>query len=283
MQQESSVIDVQLEANGVLRALIGDWTIELLPRAPYEVRYTPETPIIGYTFDSQSGTHAFASDRVRDFYAIPNGLARVPAGCEVYSQSSGGEYLKITGSTKPTLDIRPGQRCTQTNEQRFSDVVNPLAIRSALSLRCAMLSQRYLDAIECEHWILTLEAAVDCALSDTTLTDQHWHWLDKRRFRQLDDFIEARLETPLTVSKIAESFGVSAGFLSREFKSYAGRSPHQYIIDKRLANARVLVHQSTRELSDIACTCGFSSHSHLTSCFKKRFGITPTGLRQLAR
>jgi len=70
--------------------------IELLPAAAYEAAYTPEAPVIGFAFEAQAGTHAFASDRKRPFQAKPNHLSFVPAGCDVYSQSAqGGEYLRI--------------------------------------------------------------------------------------------------------------------------------------------------------------------------------------------
>src|SRR3954464_15975110 len=73
------------------------WTVELLPRAGYEARYTPAAPVIGFAFESQTGIHAFGSDRRSAYRARPNGLAFVPSGCDVFSSSeSGGEYLKVT-------------------------------------------------------------------------------------------------------------------------------------------------------------------------------------------
>lgn len=51
---------------------------------------------IGFAFDSQRGLHAIGSDRVLPFDAMPNGLAFVPAGCDVLSESpKGGEYLRV--------------------------------------------------------------------------------------------------------------------------------------------------------------------------------------------
>ena len=63
-------------------------TIELLPAAAYEAAYTPGAPVIGFAFEAQAGTHAFASDRKRPFQAKPNHLSFVPARCDVYSCSA---------------------------------------------------------------------------------------------------------------------------------------------------------------------------------------------------
>ena len=60
--------------------VIGDDTVELLPHTPYEVRYTPDTAVMGFAFETQAGTHAFASDRQTAFRTRPNSLAYIPAG-----------------------------------------------------------------------------------------------------------------------------------------------------------------------------------------------------------
>jgi AraC family transcriptional regulator len=70
------------------RVAIGCTRIELLPRMAYDVAYTPEAAVIGFAFESQAGTHAFATDRITDFRTRPNSLAYVPKGCDVVSRSS---------------------------------------------------------------------------------------------------------------------------------------------------------------------------------------------------
>lgn len=251
---------------------VRDWQVELLPHRPYEVSYTPEQSVIGYAFDSQVGTHAFAGDRRRGFQAVPNGLAWVPAGCDVYSQSSGGEYLRISCSRVPYR-----VRC---QERLFSDAIDPIAINSAFALRRALLSGTCIEHVVYEKWLMDMESTVANILLASDCIDQPHGWLNKHRLRRIDEVIEARLETQLTVGELASEFGISAGFLSREFKSALGRTPHQYIIDKRLANARMQLHQSKQNLCAIAFACGFSSHSHMTAHFKERFGVTPAQLRR---
>jgi AraC family transcriptional regulator len=57
-------------------------------------------------------------------------LAYVPPDCDVYSQSHhGGEYLKIV--------IPPGQAAARFRDRRFSDAVDPIAIRAAQNLRAS--------------------------------------------------------------------------------------------------------------------------------------------------
>src|SRR5215470_12138730 len=101
---------------------VGGFDVELLPRLPYDVRYTPATAVIGFAFETQRGTHAFASDRAAAFRTYPNSLAYVPNGCDVFSRSrEGGEYLVIRTSFAPSGRL--------PRERRFSDLVHPQAIR----------------------------------------------------------------------------------------------------------------------------------------------------------
>lgn len=130
---------------------------------------------------------------------------------------------------------------------------------------------------------MAMESSVFTVLFNSNNLQQPHGWLNRRRLRQIDEVVEERLDTQLTVSELAREFGISAGFFSREFKSAFGRTPHQYIVDKRLASARAKLLQSRQDLSAIAFACGFSSHSHMTARFKERFGITPAQLRQEAK
>ena len=242
----------------------------LLPRAPYEAKYTPYCSIIGFSFDDQTGTHAFATDRKTPFHAMPNGLAYVPAGCDVYSRSStGGEYLRVT--------------CLGDRERpsmRFGNVVDTTAIQAAFTLRRALLSGDAVDLLDCEHSLMALESRVTTVLVPSDENDTTHSWMSESRLRRVVDFVEARLDTPLTVSEIAVELELSPAYFSREFKKSIGRSPHQYIVDRRLERARHLLQTSQQNLSSIAYSCGFSSHSHMTELFRKRLGTTPGRLRE---
>ena len=173
MQSRSSVTAEHPLTDYVKSAQVGGWKIELLPRAPYEASYTPEESIIGYSFDSQVGTHSFASDKRREFHAVPNGLAWVPAACDVYSQSSGGEYLKISCSHVPCR--------VSSLEQRFNNVIDPTAIHSAFALRRALLSEPGIDPLACEKWLMALESSIVSVLLESKNLNQIHGWMNRGR------------------------------------------------------------------------------------------------------
>jgi AraC family transcriptional regulator len=246
------------------------WSVELLPRNGYAAQYTPVAPIIGFAFESQIGIHAFGTDRRTGFRARPNGLAFVPAGCDVFSRSeTGGEYLKIT--------LGPKMDEPWSWARRFSDAVDPAAIAAANDLRRLLLARDAIDPLDCERLVLALEARAAAVLVAKPVRAEGW--ITPQRLRCIDELIEARLDSRLTVQDLAGALGLSTGFFTRAFKRATGRAPHDHIIDRRIARARRLLQDRRLSLSAIALAAGFASHAHMTATFRKRLGVPPQVLR----
>lgn len=247
----------------VRRIEAGPWAIELLPGAAYATRYVAAQSAIGFAFDSQRGVHAIGSDRVRPFDAMPNGLAFVPVGCDVMSESPmGGEYLRVVRTDGIAL----------AGEQAFNNRIDPQAIDLALRMRRAMLNASVDD--DWETWTLAL---AERAEGKDTPSPQGS--MTGSRMRLLDEFIDASLDGPLGLHTMAQLLELSEGYFIRAFKQATGKSPHSYLIDRRLARARALMRDSTASLSEIALACGFNSQAHMTSAFKQRLGVSPAQLR----
>jgi AraC family transcriptional regulator len=253
-------------------SVVGAWCAELLPRKPYEAAYTATLPVVGLAFDGQAGVHAFGSDRKADFQAKPNGLAYVPAGCDVYSRSThGGEYLKIT--------LERSREETWPSPRRFSDVIDPLAIDAARQLRRQLLAPRGVDELQCERLVQTLQERTLRIVNGGRTEPGARTWMTSRRLRLVDELIEARLDTKLTVQQLADALGLSAGFFCRAFAAAVGQAPHDHIVDRRLSRARLLLRNPALDLSAIAHASGFASHAHMTATFRQRLGVTPSELR----
>jgi AraC family transcriptional regulator len=256
----------QLPSEPVRRAEAGPWVIELLPGAPYEARYIASQAAIGFAFDSQRGVHAIGSDRIRPFYATPNGLAFVPMGCDVFSASSqGGEYLRLIRSDGAAL----------IGDQPFNNRVDPQAMLLAQRMRAALLRPSATD--DWQDWAQALAARAN---ADRLSAASPLGTLTGKRLRLLDEFIDAGLGEPLSVQNMAQLLDLSEGFFTRACKQTLGKSPHSYLIDRRLGRARDLLRESARSLSDIALACGFANQAHMATVFKQRLGVSPSGLRR---
>ncbi|MNO42869.1 HTH-type transcriptional activator Btr [compost metagenome] len=258
-----------LPSEPIRRIEAGPWAIELLPGSAYAARYVATQAAIGFAFDSQRGQHAIGSDRVQPFLAMPNGLAFVPMGCDVLSESpEGGEYLRVIRTDGIAL---PGDRA-------FNNRIDPQATTLALRMRSALLQARVTD--DWEAWALAL---AERAQGNEALPTPLRGSITASRMRLLDEFIDAGLDGPLGVQAMAQLLGLSEGYFMRAFKHATGRSPHSYLIDCRLAKARTLMCDSTSRLAEIAHACGFNSQAHMTTAFKQRLGVSPAQLRGLLR
>ena len=254
------------------RVLVGCCAVELLPRGAYDTAFTPDAAIIGFAFESQTGIHAFASGRRTGFRARPNGLAYVPQGCDVYSQScQGGEYLKIAG-VQHEADAKLGDR-------RFSDVADPAVTRAAHRIRALLLAGDPVASVGIDYWLDELIARTVDVSGAPPNKPQAGMWMTSRRLKLIDELIEARLDDKMTVQDLATALGLSSGFFSRAFKRAIGISPHAYIVDRRIVRARTLLRSRALSLSTVALSSGFASHAHMTATFRGRLGVTPSHLR----
>ncbi len=84
----------------------------------------------------------------------------------------------------------------------------------------------------------------------------------------------------MSLSTIADEFGVNASYLASCFKRETGLSVGDYITQLRLEHARTLLTVSTQEISEIGQTVGLQDHSYFTRLFRERYGLSPMAYRR---
>ena len=77
------------------------------------------------------------------------------------------------------------------------------------------------------------------------------------------------------VLQLAIQLGISDRHLQRKLNALTGRSPAQYLRDYRLSTALGLL-EAGRSVGAVADAVGFASHAYFTTCFKTKFGTTPS-------
>ncbi|MBI5268340.1 MAG: helix-turn-helix transcriptional regulator [Burkholderiales bacterium] len=94
--------------------------------------------------------------------------------------------------------------------------------------------------------------------------------------------IECRLAGAVTLQELAEAAGMGVRHFGRAFREATGRSPHQYLLHRRVEQAKVLIRQGM-PLAEVAVHCGFCDQSQLTRTFVRQLGTTPGRFRSLPR
>ena len=94
------------------------------------------------------------------------------------------------------------------------------------------------------------------------------------------DYIDKHLQQPLTVKLLAEALELSESYLSTLFKREAGVALSEYIRNKRVDTARVLLTYTEFSCVEIAEYLCFASDSHFSRVFREYTGETPSGYRK---
>jgi AraC family transcriptional regulator len=100
------------------------------------------------------------------------------------------------------------------------------------------------------------------------------------KVRRLLEYIEQHLSGDLTLEAMASEVSVSPLYLARAFKAAVGRSPHQYVLQRRIERAKELLRGSDTPIVEVALAAGFSSQSHLSNWFLRQVGVSPAAYRR---
>ncbi|GAB2830003.1 helix-turn-helix domain-containing protein [Ferruginibacter profundus] len=96
-----------------------------------------------------------------------------------------------------------------------------------------------------------------------------------KRLLQGKDYIDDNfLKTP-GIAEIVKHCNMSSFHFFRSFKQAFGCSPYQYIINKRLEHAKILI-RTGESFTSIALQCGFADLFSFSKAFKKLYGASPS-------
>ncbi|AFT84742.1 GlxA family transcriptional regulator [Paraburkholderia phenoliruptrix] len=91
----------------------------------------------------------------------------------------------------------------------------------------------------------------------------------------ITELMECNIETPLSLDTLSVRSGLSERQLSRTFRNAVGQPVMKYYRSLRLHHARQLLSQSSFSLTEVCIACGFQSHAHFATAYRKEFGLTP--------
>ena len=89
-------------------------------------------------------------------------------------------------------------------------------------------------------------------------------------------YLNDHYKEQIKLEDIANVFNISPSHLSHEFSKFFGISPINYIINKRICEAKWQLCASTAPLEEIAFSLGFNNINHFKKIFEKRVGCQPS-------
>jgi AraC family transcriptional regulator len=96
-----------------------------------------------------------------------------------------------------------------------------------------------------------------------------------KKFERTIDYIHAHLESELSVSALARIVDLGTDHFIRSFRRSMGVTPHQYVLQCRIARAKALLVRPRASIKRVAMQCGFPDPSHFIKVFRRITGVTP--------
>jgi AraC family transcriptional regulator len=113
-------------------------------------------------------------------------------------------------------------------------------------------------------------------IAGNVLPSQQRGGLPKSKLRAVTDYIEAHVDSELTLDNLAAVAHLSPYHFARMFKISTGMPPHQYVIARRVERAKLLLRgEAEISLAQVAAQAGFWDQGHFTRHFKRLVGVTP--------
>lgn len=99
---------------------------------------------------------------------------------------------------------------------------------------------------------------------------------DREFLNRLRLLVEQEYEDPnFGLARLAEEMEISRRQIQRKLRNLEACTPSEYLRKHRLQRALAYL-RSGEPIGETACKVGFTSQSYFTSCFKARYGLTPS-------
>jgi AraC family transcriptional regulator len=220
-----------------------------------------------------------SGSRTLDQVVAPPSLSVIPRGVAFSARWDAAWTFVVIGLHRLRLASLAADRLRGDPERvelrtafHFADALL-FALGSELggeALRRNPFGPLYVDSLCCALMDRLLRRYSNGRLVASTPTGR----LTARQLRVLHEYLDDHLDQKVTLHDLAACLHLSVPHFERLFQATTRRPPYRYVLDLRLQRAAQLL-QEPLALTEIAARCGFTSQSHFTAHFTRRFGVSP--------
>ena len=100
---------------------------------------------------------------------------------------------------------------------------------------------------------------------------------DEAFLQQIVAIVEEKMtDIDFNIDTVAETVAMGRTTFYRKFKGLTGLAPVEFVREMRLKRAKQLLDADSGNISEIAYSVGFNNAKYFSTCFKARFGVTPS-------
>jgi AraC family transcriptional regulator len=104
-----------------------------------------------------------------------------------------------------------------------------------------------------------------------------------RRACRARDYADANFAQPVTLAELARVACLSPNHLLRTFGQVFHKTPHQFLTERRLHEAKGLLMDGDLPVTEICLAVGFDSLGSFSTLFRNKFGVSPSEWRRTKR
>lgn len=97
---------------------------------------------------------------------------------------------------------------------------------------------------------------------------------------EMKQLFDTRYEHNYSLDELEHFLGISKYRLCREFSSYFGESPIQYLNRIRISNSKLLLQGTDLKVHEVGAKVGIENTNHFIQLFKRQEGTTPLTYRE---
>lgn len=103
---------------------------------------------------------------------------------------------------------------------------------------------------------------------------------DELMVREIIAYLDTHFAEDIDPASVYRGFFLHPNYCRNIFKSVTGRSVTSWLLNRRLNEARRLLAETDRTVSQIAVDVGFNDYSYFQRAFKKEYGSPPGAIRK---
>ncbi len=130
------------------------------------------------------------------------------------------------------------------------------------------------EQIECAH------QAVSVTLTEAPL---HFQYSEHPQLQEIFRFIETNYHQPISLNEIAQAFGYTPSYLTSLVRRLTGQTVYQWIIQRRMFQARHLLLETDLAVHEVAEAVGYVDTGHFVKHFRQLNKVPPKTWRNTQR
>lgn len=98
--------------------------------------------------------------------------------------------------------------------------------------------------------------------------------------QKIKDYIDDHFSENVSLQDLSNIVFLHPNYLSSHFKKYTGKNFKDYLTEKRMAEAEILLNTSDLKVYEVAGQVGFTDYRYFSAVFKRTFGVNPREYRK---